>query len=212
MHFDPELYPWFSVGLIAWGLLDCFLGYRVFKVTVALWGVVLGAILGYAAASAMGLMLVGQIVGLVLGAALGGWLAFMLFLGAVFVAGLLFGLTLGVLLFSNYNPNMALVVGCGLGLVGGFVAVKLQKVLLILSTSLVGAFRALLGLMYFTSHTDWNFYLFQQPRQIPALIDQTAWLLPATLILTAAGALAQFEFKGDDGAKKNRAEAKGKRK
>ena len=198
--------------MIAWGLLDCFLGYRVFKMTVALWGIVAGAGLGHAAAVAMGWTMAGQIGALVAGALVGGGLAFMLYLGAVFVAGLFFGLTLGMLLFANFNPNLAFVAGCGLGIISGFVSIKLQKVLLILATALLGSFRALLALMYFTNHTDWDYYLFQQPRQIPALIDGTAWLLPAVLTLAAAGIIAQFELNGEDPAKKNRAESKSRRK
>ena len=212
MRIDPELYPWLSVCLIAWGLLDCFLGYRVFKATVAVWGVILGACIGHAAAVALGLMLTGQIGGAVIGALLGTGVAFMLYLAAVFIAGLFFGLTLGLLLFSNYNPNMALLAGCGLGLVSGFVAIKLQKVLLILATALLGSFRALLALMYFTHQTDWAFYLLQQPRQIPALIDNTPWLLPVTLTLAVAGALSQFGLKDNGVTKKNRAEDTGMRK
>ena len=198
--------------MMAWGLLDCFCGYRVFKVTVALWGAVSGAYFGQIAAAAMGLKLAGQIGGIVIGALLGGGLAFMLYLAAVFIAGLLFGLTLGLLLFANYNPNMALVAGCGLGLIGGFVAIKLQKSVLILATALVGSFRALLALMFFTDQTDWAYYLLQDPRQIPALIDHTAWLLPVTFTLAAAGAISQFGLDGEDDAKNNRKETKGKRK
>ena len=212
MHFDPELYPWLSAGLIAWGLLDCFLGYRIFKATVTLWGIVLGAFAGYPIAAAMGLTPVGQIVGIILGAALGGWLAFMMYLAAVFLAGLFFGLTLGLLLLANYDQNVALVAGLVLGLIGGFVAVKFQRLLIIFSTSLVGAFRALLALMFFTNRTDWNYYLFQQPRQIPALIDSHPWLMPATVLLATAGTLVQLDLKGSAAAKKNRPEAKGKRK
>lgn len=212
MHFDPELYPWFSVGLIAWGLLDCFLGYRVFKVTIALYGAIFGACFGYWVVLTMGLALAGQIVGVVLGAFLGGWLAFLLYLAAVFVAGLSFGFTLGLLLFAKYNPSLALIAGCGLGLICGFIAIKLQKVLLVLATALGGAFRALLAVMYFTHHTDWAYYLFQQPQQIPALVDQTPWLLPATLILAAAGAITQFGLTGNEAPDQKKAATKDRRK
>ena len=190
--------------MIAWGVLDCFLGYRIFKVTVAFWGAALGIYFGQAAAVALGLSLGGQIGGMVAGALLGGGLAFMLYLGAVFVSGLLFGLTLGMLLFANFHPVVVLLAGGGLGLIGGFTAIKLQKVVLILATALLGAFRALLALMFFTQHIDWAYYLFQQPQQIPALIDHTVWLLPATLTLAAAGALAQFELKEKGSSKKDR--------
>lgn len=198
--------------MMAWGLLDCFFGYRVFKATIAVLGAVIGAHLGWFAGAFMGFPLAGQIGVMVAGALLGGWLAFMLFLASVFVAGLFFGVTLGMLLFANYNPNLALIAGCGLGLVGGFVALKVQRILLILSTALQGAFRALLALMFFTERLDWAYYLFQRPQQIPALIDTNAWLLPATIVLAAAGVFTQFGSKENGPAKKDRAAGGGKRK
>lgn len=192
--------------MIAWGLLDCFMGYRVFRVMVTLWGAVLGAYTGQVAAAALGLHLPGQIGGLVVGALLGGGLAFMLYLASVFVAGVFFGLTLGMLLFAHFDPSLALIAGCGLGLVSGFIALKLQKILLILATALMGSFRALLAMMFFTHRIDWMYYLVQQPRQIPVLIENNAWLLPATLTLATVGAWAQFGLGGKEKAKKNRAE------
>ncbi len=198
--------------MIAWGLLDCFLGYRVFKVTIAVLGAITGAYLGLIAGAALGLHGAWSIIGMVVGALLGGGLAFMLYLASVFVAGLLLGLTLGMLLFAHFNPSLALIAGCGLGLVGGFIALKLQKILLILSTALQGAFRALLALMFFTQHLDWAYYLFQRPQNIPALIDTHAWLLPATLVLAAAGVFAQFGIKDNGPTKKDRADCGAKRK
>ena len=44
MQPSAELYPWFSVAAIAWGVLDCFFGYRIFKITLAVVGIVYGAV------------------------------------------------------------------------------------------------------------------------------------------------------------------------
>ena len=158
----------------------------------------------------MGWTLAGQIGGLVIGGLLGCGLAYLLYLGAVFVAGLLFGLTLGILLFAHLNPSVALFAGCGFGLISGFLAIKLQKIILILATALLGSFRALLALMFFTDRIDWAYYMFQQPRQIPALVEGNAWLLPTTLTLAVAGALAQFGLRGNDSPAKNRTGDAGK--
>lgn len=205
MQPSAELYPWISAGAIAWGVLDCFFGYRIFKITLAVLGGLIGVVLGQAAGAALGAGTVGEISGLVLGGLLGAGLAFLLYIAAVFVAGFLFGATLGVLLLANYNHMVALLSSGLLGVIGGFIAVKLQRVLITLSTSLVGAFRAILALSYFTSRMDWLYY-FQHPDQMPALIDNNAWMFPSILALAAVGVFAQL---GRDGkaAKKN---AKGK--
>ncbi len=203
MQPDAELYPWISVATIAWGLLDCFFGYRVFKVTLALLGGLLGAGFCHAAGQALGFGPMGLTIALISGGILGALLAFLLYIAAVFVAGFGFGTTLGVLLLSHFHPMVALLTGCVLGVIGGFLAVKVQRVLIVLSTALLGAFRALLALAYFTSQIDWLYY-FRQPAQLPALIDNNAWMLPAILGLAVVGVIAQLEIGGGGGKKKSK--------
>lgn len=192
------------MAAITWGLLDCFFGYRVFKFTLALLGGLTGALAAQATALALGLGPVGVTISLIAGGLLGAGLAFLLYLAAVFLAGFGFGATLGILLLANFQHMVALLSGCVLGLIGGFLAIKLQRVLIILSTALLGAFRAMLALAYFVSQIDWWFYC-RHPEQMPALIDTNAWMLPAILALAAVGVLVQFEVGG--GGKKK---AKGK--
>ncbi|MBP7481658.1 MAG: DUF4203 domain-containing protein [Lacunisphaera sp.] len=201
VQFDPELYPWISVASIAWGVLDCFFGYKVFKITLALLGGLLGAAVAHVAATAAGLGPGGMTAGLLVGGLLGAGLAFLLYIAAVFVAGFGFGSTLGILLLSNFHPMVALLSGLVLGVCGGFLAVKLQRVLLMLSTALLGAFRCVVALAYFTHSIDWLFY-FRQPDQLPTLIASNAWMLPAILALAAIGLMVQFGLGGNKGQKK----------
>ena len=204
MHPSAELYPWISVGAIAWGVLDCFFGYHIFKVTLTLVGGLMGVFLGHAAGIGLGLG-AGMIIGVtILGGLLGAGLAYLLYVAAVFVAGFGFGATLGILLLTHYNHMVALMTGCVMGIIGGFLAVKLQRVLIILSTSLLGSFRAILALSYFTGQIDWLYY-FQQPQQIPALIDSNSWMFPAVLGLAVVGVIAQFELGGSSEKKKTKA-------
>lgn len=203
MQPSAELYPWISVAAISWGVLDCFFGYRVFKITLALVGGLLGAVGGQLAATALGLGPGGVIAGVIAGGLLGAGLAFLLYLAAVFVAGFGFGATLGLLLLANFHPMVALLSGCVLGVVGGFLAVKLQRVLIMLSTALLGSFRAMLALAYFTNQIDWVYY-FRAPDQLPVLIDTHPWMFPAILALAAVGVIAQFELGGGGGKKKGR--------
>jgi hypothetical protein len=130
-----------------------------------------------------------------IGALAGAGLAFMLYLAAVFVAGFGFGATLGMLLLANYHQMVSLLTGLVTGIIGGFLAVKAQRILIILSTALLGSFRAILALSYFTSQIDWLYY-FKQPDQLPALIEGNGWIFPSVLALAAVGAVAQFELGG----------------
>ena len=203
VHASVELYPWISAGAIAWGILDCFFGYRVFKVTLAILGGLMGMFCGQAVGTALGFGPGGTIGAVVAGGLLGAGLAFLLYVAAVFVAGFGFGATLGILLLTHFNHMVALLSGCVMGIIGGFMAVKLQRVLIMLATALLGSFRAILALSYFTSQLDWIFY-FRQPQQIPALIDNNAWMFPSILALATVGVIAQFELGGSSGKKKAR--------
>jgi hypothetical protein len=194
---EPEFYPWLSLAFICWGVLDCFFGYRVFKITLALFGGLAGALLLEAAARQLGADPSVANGAMLVGAVLGAVLAFLLYLAAVFIAGFGFGATLGVLLLAHFHHTASLLAGVVLGVVGGFLALKVQRVLIILSTATLGSFRALLALSYFTSRIDWVFY-FRQPDQLPALIENHAWMFPSILVLAAVGAVAQLELGGKD--------------
>lgn len=202
MQPNAELYPWISIAAIAWGVLDVFFGYRVFKITLALAGGLLGALGAHFAATVLKLDPAFVTAATLIGGLAGAGLAFLLYLAAVFVAGFCFGATLGLLLLSHFHQMVALLSGCVLGIVGGFLAVKVQRVLIILSTATFGSFRATLALAYFTSQIDWLFY-WGHPDQMPVLIDSHAWMLPAILALAAIGVIAQLEL-GGSGKKKNK--------
>ena len=188
------------------GTVGLFFGYQVFKVTLAIVGGLLGMFLGQMAAQSLGLGTAGAIVGMIVCGLLGAGLAFMLYTGAVFVAGFGFGSTLGVLLLNHYNHMVALMSGLVLGVIGGFLAVSLQRVLIILSTALLGSFRTVLALAYFISKLDWVYY-YQQPQQIPALIDNNTWMFPSILGLAVVGVIVQFELGGSSVKKKTKSSA-----
>jgi hypothetical protein len=198
VQIDRDLYPWFSVAAIVWGLLDCFFGYRVFKLTIALLGAVAGALLAQAGAQAAGLGSGGELAALLVGALLGAGLAFLAYIAAVFVAGFGFGATLAILLLSHFHHMVAVLGALVVGVIGGIAAVKLQRVIIVLATALMGSFRAIFALMFFTNQLDWLYY-FRQPQQIPAVIDTNPWVFPAVLVLAAVGAIAQFEVGGGKG-------------
>lgn len=203
MQPSPELYPWISAGVIAWGLLDCFFGFKIFKIMLAVIGGLAGVVAGQAAAVALGLGQTGTLVGMIAGGLIGAGLAYLLYLGAVFISGFAFGLALSVLLLSHFNQMVALLGGLVLGLVGGFLAVKLQRVLIILSTGLLGAFRTIVALSYFTHRMDWAYYL-RQPAQVSVLLENNTWMFPSILALAVVGVIAQFELGGPGGAKKEK--------
>jgi hypothetical protein len=195
---SAELYPWVTVAAIAWGLLDVFFGYKIFKITLAVLGGLVGGVFGQAAGGALSPGNMGQILGFVIGALLGAGLAWLLYIAAVFLAGFGFGATLGILLLSHFNHMVAMLSGCVLGIIGGFVAVKMQQMLIILSTALIGSFRTIVAVGYFTSRLDWITY-FQNPQKLPILIDTNTWMFPAIIVLAVLGVVVQLGLGGSSG-------------
>ena len=129
--------------LLAGGFLACFLGYRMFKAVLAVFGFIVGAL---AASSVFGAtdttpMVLAAIVGGVAGAAL--------LLAAYFVGVALVGAGMGALLVNviwtqiEGDPHPAVVILFSVA--GAVVATWLQRYVIILGTAFAGAWTMLVG-------------------------------------------------------------------
>jgi hypothetical protein len=132
------------------GLIVSFSGYRIFKKVVALWGFLLGGVLG-ALLTGMLIQDVGMMekaIGFLIGGIVGAGLAFPLYKLVVFISGAILGLTLGNLV-SNLlipdEPGLRIIITLVLVFITGGMAMLLQKITLILSTALFGAALMLSG-------------------------------------------------------------------
>ena len=132
-----------AVVLLAGGVLACFLGYRLFKVVLGVFGFIIGAL---AASSVFGAsdttpMVIAAIVGGIAGAAL--------LLAAYFVGVALVGAGLGALLVNviwsriEGDPHPAVVIVFSVA--GAVVATWLQRYVIILATAFTGAWTMLVG-------------------------------------------------------------------
>lgn len=130
----------------AFGLVNCFYGYRIFKIVLAATGFVVGAMVAWAVLEASGIWLV---VGGALGGAVALALTLWLFRWAVFLFGAGVGaavaFTVLAALETDESPWLIPIVG----LVGGVLARFLERPLLIVVTALGGAANAILGTLYF---------------------------------------------------------------
>jgi hypothetical protein len=191
-----QLYPLFAALLAAWGLIDCFFGYRVFRFTVVLLGLLVGALFGTALAEAFlpnqptAYWLMALAFGL-----LGGGLAFTIYLAAVFLLGFSAGLAVAAALFVTLDATLGLVLAVLVGLLCGGLALAFQRIAITLATALLGSVRVALGLAYFVSGIDWEFYL-RAPDQLPGLFEANLWMVAVAVPLSIAGAVVQFARAG----------------
>ena len=133
------------------GLADCFFGYRIFKIILGLMGFAVGAMFGgmagYNVSSGEGT------VAFVAGA-IGGLMGAMLFVHLFYIGVFLMGAALGVVLTAGgvaaaQGHELEPVVLLVAAVIGGVIALVLQKLVIIVSTSFSGAWAIIAGLLYF---------------------------------------------------------------
>jgi len=174
--------------ITAGGVIACIAGYRLFRVVLAIYGFVLGAVI---ASSIVGPT---NTLGMI-GAALGGGLAGALTLVFAYFAGIaLVGGGLGALLahaawtqFGSGDPPALLIVGAAVA--GAVAAMFLQRYVIVVSTAFGGAWTIIVGLMAIlggrSGKSDvWILY--------PTMPSDSRWTLLAWVALGIAGTAIQL--------------------
>ncbi|MCD8483883.1 MAG: hypothetical protein LR015_15280 [Verrucomicrobia bacterium] len=112
--------------LLVWGLLDCFFGHPLFKITVAVFGMFAGALLG----AQIGFIWfdgrwLPAVIGLVTGGIAGALLAYYCILAGAAIFGGLFGAVLIFASMQHISPEIAGVAAAVGGVVFAFISVVL---------------------------------------------------------------------------------------
>jgi len=135
-----------AVILIVGGAVACFAGYRFFRVVLAIYGFILGALM---ASSMMG---VGNNVGMIVAALVGGLIGAVVLVLAYFVGIALVGAGLGALIAHEVwywikpgDPPALIVIGAAL--VGAALAMVVQRYVIVVGTAFGGAWTMIVGLM-----------------------------------------------------------------
>lgn len=140
------------IGLsILFGAVQCFFGYRIFKIILGLMGFLIGGVL----AAAMGfaifeqeiIALVSGLVGGIIGAAL---MVVLYFVG-IFLIGAFLGGVLGTVLFAVAETYPEPVVLLILAVITGVIALIFQKFMIMVATGFGGAWSVVTGIAYFTT-------------------------------------------------------------
>ncbi len=133
-----------AVLLVLGGALSCFAGYRLFKIVLAIYGFILGAML---ASSMMG---VSNTTGMVVASLLGGVAGALILVFAYFVGIALVGAGLGALVahvgwgyLRPGDPPTAVVVV--LAIFGSIGAMLLQRYVIVVATAFGGAWTMIVG-------------------------------------------------------------------
>lgn len=144
---DPVALIVTAIFSILFGIVDCFFGYRIFRVVLSILGFIVGASIGMAMVgeSTQATQLIAAVIGGLIGAVV---MNALYFVGIVIAGALLGALLVNLLLAAlGVEPNVVfLVIGA---IVGGAVALVLNKFMIILSTAFSGAASIIYGLSLF---------------------------------------------------------------
>jgi hypothetical protein len=132
--------------IVLGGALSCLAGYRLFKVTLAIYGFIFGAMLS---SSVMGIT---NTTGMIVAALVGGVAGALILLFAYFIGIALVGAGLGALVAHvgwGYvragDPPVVLLIG--LAIAGAIGAMLLQRYVIIVSTAFGGAWTVIVGVL-----------------------------------------------------------------
>ncbi|MFN2225619.1 MAG: DUF4203 domain-containing protein [Anaerolineae bacterium] len=178
---------------IAFGLLNCFFGYRIFRIMLGVYGFILGAVAGFGLVSSVASeetlwLLLGAVIGGLLGAAL---MVVFYFIG-VFLVGGLAGALVADTIGQFFGVDLSWLVLIIAAVTAGVMALFFQRYAIILATTLSGAWTAVGGTFSLISGRD------LQLRQVFALaaeerVGLALWIvLVIWLVLAAAGIIVQL--------------------
>jgi Domain of unknown function (DUF4203) len=184
-----------AVALVIGGAITCIAGYRLFRMVLAIYGFIVGAML------ASSVMASSNAFGMVVAALVGGVIGSLVLFFAYFAGIALVGAGLGALIthlawaqWSAADPPVVIVVL--FVALGTIVALVLQRYVIILSTAFSGAWTLIVGALALNrgslrrSATDvWIFYPFT-----PAA--EQRWIVLAWIVLGLVGTAVQLVVTG----------------
>jgi hypothetical protein len=134
-----------AIVLLVGGIVACFFGYRLFRIVLAIFGFILGAL---AASSIFGMSDTGPMI---IAAAVGGLVGAGIMIAAYFVGVSLIGAGLGAtaanLIFATGDRDPHFLVVVFLSIAGATAAMYLQRYFIIVGTGFGGAWTIIVGAM-----------------------------------------------------------------
>ena len=200
-----------AVLFVVGGALACFLGYRVFRLVLGIYGCVLGALIGTSvlAPTETWLTLVVAIGGGLAGAAI---LILAYFVGVAFVGAALAALLVHLAWsrFGTGDPHPLLVVAACIA--GALASMSLQRVVIVLGTATAGAWTLLVGVLLVIGNKTAQAAASKGDVWLAYPLNPSPdekWVPFAWIGLAIVGMVAQFGMKG--GGAKARGRARGKK-
>jgi hypothetical protein len=141
------------ISAFLFGLFTCFFGYRLFIFLVAAIGLLVGATTGYAIGALLGSELAAFIIAVIAGI-IGAWASIMGYYAFIFIVGGFGFAFLTAFVFGLTNNNVPALLLIVIGIVGGFLSLWLQRIVIVIATAAQGALASLFALVALFSGGD----------------------------------------------------------
>jgi hypothetical protein len=187
-------------GVVAIGTLYCFLGYRTLKFVIGLTGFLLAGCV----AGALALWLskgheIGSLIAFAIGGICGAFALFFLYRMGVFLVGLLGAALIANNVLQNTGDAWVPLAVLGLGAVGGLVALILEKPVMLMATSVLGAWMLVSAGVFFIEGGE-NLEVIREALRSE---EKRLLVLGAWLALSVVGIVSQILATRGAGAKKS---------
>ena len=195
MEFSREVLNIIAFASVVSGAIFCFIGYRIFKITLGILGFVIG--FSIAGGIAFGLSDGGETIALLaglIGGVMGVILMITLYVVGIFFLGAGLGALLGIVITAGTGSGSEVVILLILAVTGGIAALIFQKLIVIVSTSINGAWGIVFGIFYFVGGGFIPIRLFQHPESLH--IGHELYLVVCWLLLGLTGIIVQYRFTG----------------
>lgn len=186
----------YAFFFILFGLIACFWGYRIFKIVLGIIGFILGAYFvgGFAASYTGGVGIVALIAGLA-GGLIGGSVFVTLYFIGIFFLGAIGGWVFGVMLTSTAGSGMHIILFIMLALGGGILAIFFQKLVIIVSTSLIGAWYMVAGAFTLMGSEFTPMVMFGYPSRFASFAEGPGIvMLMCWIALGVSGIVFQYRY------------------
>jgi hypothetical protein len=132
------------VVLLSLGFLNCYFGYRLFIITVGIVGFLLAGSFGYIIGDWLGSNLIALVLVLIFGL-IGSWASVMAFYAFIFIIGGFGFALLTVFILGLRNESVSIIFPLVAALIGGFLALWLQRIIIIIATASQGSLSSVLA-------------------------------------------------------------------
>jgi hypothetical protein len=151
VNLPPALVGIIGVISIVGGLVECFFGYRIFMVTLAIIGFLIGVVVAGVIGATQSHEAAVVLLSAVMGGFIGAILMLVLHFVGVFVLGAILGGILGALLCAAANSHIEPAVLMIPAVMGGIAALLVRKFMIIMATAFSGSWNVVAGIAYFTA-------------------------------------------------------------